>query len=193
MPEWRSYELSDFLMFAPDTYWRLVARYNTDSWPLHLLGLGAAGLLIVLVVRCTPWASRVIAVVGALAWLQVAWGFHWQHYAQINWGARYFAAASGFQAVLLLVFAFMPGAPRSGLRVPGLLLAFAGLSYPLVAVLAGRPWQQAEVFGLMPEPTALLTLGVLIATGATRRGLLVLVPVLSLALGWTTLWLFTPE
>ena len=34
--------------------------------------------------------------------------------------------------------------------------------HPLIAVLAGRPWRQAEVFGLAPDPTVLATLGLLL-------------------------------
>ena len=197
MPEWRTYELSDFLMFAPDTYWRLVARYNADAWPLHLLGLVAALVLFGVATWRPQESSRKIGIVLALAWLHVAWAFHWEHYAQINWAARYFAGACAIEAALLVASAFMPPpagrAPAPVLRTTGWVLATAGLLYPLATLVAGRPWGQAEVYGLMPEPTALLTLGVLLATGGTRRGLLAVIPLLSLLVGWTTLWLFTAQ
>lgn len=34
MSEWWTYRLSDFLMFSPATYWRMVERYNREVWPL---------------------------------------------------------------------------------------------------------------------------------------------------------------
>ena len=81
---------------------------------------------------------------------------------------------------------------RDGPRAIGLVLAACGvLVYPLAGVLAGRPWTQAEVFGLMPEPTALATVGLLLAAGPARRGWLIVIPLLSFALGMVTLWLIS--
>ena len=55
------------------------------------------------------------------------------------------------------------------------LLLWALLGHPLLAGLAGRPWSQAEVFGLAPDPTAIGTLGWLLllqGCGAAARALL---------------------
>ncbi|HMA06480.1 MAG TPA: DUF6064 family protein, partial [Ramlibacter sp.] len=114
-----------------------------------------------------------------------------------NWGARYFALAFVVQAVALLAL----GVLRSGRASPlakvgeyrlGLVLAAGGvLAYPLLGMLAGRPWAQSEVFGLMPEPTALATVGLLLAAGPRGRAWLCVVPLLSLALGMTTLRLIS--
>ncbi len=41
MPEWWSYGLGDFLLFSPRTYYRLIERYNSGLWPLHLVALAA--------------------------------------------------------------------------------------------------------------------------------------------------------
>ena len=46
MTEWWTYRPSDFLMFAPETYWRLVERYNLDVWPLQLLALALRALVL---------------------------------------------------------------------------------------------------------------------------------------------------
>ncbi len=42
-------------------------------------------------------------------------------------------------------------------------MGWALLGQPLFAWLVGRPWLQAQVFGLAPDPTALFTLGLLLA------------------------------
>jgi hypothetical protein len=44
----------------------------------------------------------------------------------------------------------------------GVGLVLLALAYPMLGGLLGRPWTQAEVFGLAPDPTALGTLGVLL-------------------------------
>lgn len=194
MSEWWSYRLSDFLMFSPATYWRLVERFNADLWPLHIGWLVVGAALLWWVATGRPEAGRIAAAVLAIAWLWVGWVFHWQRFATINWAASYFAGAFALQAALLATAA-LAGRPDEarrtgpGARAAGLALAGAGvLLYPLLAPAAGRPWGQAEVFGLMPDPTALATLGWLLATRLPHRGWLCVVPALSLLVGLATAW-----
>jgi hypothetical protein len=194
MSEWWTYRLDDFLMFAPRTYWRLIELYNRDLWPLHLLALAVGAALIGLARTRDPRAKRAVLVVLALAWLLVGWAFHWQRYATINWGARALATAFLLQAVLLLGAAAGAGGEareaRLMARPAGLLLAAAAvLLYPLLAIGVGRSIAQAEVFGLMPEPTALATAGLLLAIAPWRHAWLLVIPLLSLVVGALTLWL----
>jgi Family of unknown function (DUF6064) len=52
--------------------------------------------------------------------------------------------------------------------------------YSLLGTVFDRPWSQAVVFGLMPEPTVIATLGFLLLADPMPRALFV-VPVLSCA------------
>jgi hypothetical protein len=190
MSEWWTYRLSDLLMFSPTVYWRLVERYNREAWPLHLLMLGAGLLLLWLAATRPAAAGRLIAGALAVIWLWIGWSFHHLTYAQINWAAEYAAIAFAIQAVLLVGMAFRPNTVPQFRRL-GLALAAVGvLVYPWAGLPAGRPWGQTEVFGLMPEPTALATLGLLLATGQARRVWLAVIPLASLLVGWATLWQF---
>ena len=195
MSEWWTYRLSDFLMFSPTTYWRLVERTNRELWPLHLVMVAAGLLLLRLSAARRPAADKVVAAALAGVWLWVGWAFHWQRYAPINWAAEYFATAFWLQAALLFAFAVSGGSGRgtnvgSWLRGVGLALAAAGvLLYPLVAPWADRPWSQVEVFGVMPEPTALATVGFLLAMAQPYRKWLLVIPMLSLLVGLATWWL----
>lgn len=171
MSEWWTYRLSDFLMFSARTYHRLFELYNAEVWPAHLVaqGLGVAMVVVVLRVR----AGAATAVFGglALAWVCVAWAFHWQRYATINWAAVWFATAFAVQSVLMLVAAARArGAaavePWPSARVAmnrGLvLLLFALFVQPLIGLALGRPWRQVELFGIAPDPTVSATLGLLL-------------------------------
>jgi hypothetical protein len=195
MSEWWTYRLSDFLMFSPRTYWRLVELYQRDVWPLQLLALGIGIALLWLAARRPQGAVRAICAVLALAWLWVGWAFHLERYATVNWAARYLAAAFALEALLLVVLgALRPGPPprskRDRGRTPGLFLAACGiLLYPIGILLAGRPLAQAEIFGVMPEPTALGSVGLLLAAGPARRNGLLIIPVISLVIGAATRWL----
>ncbi len=173
-----SYSLSDFLLFSPETYFRLFVRMNEALWPLQIL-LFAIGLLV-LWLALYQRGFRVLVLIFAAAWLLVAWVFFWERYQSINWAGRYFAAAAVVQALLLLQFVVWPPAfsPR-GQGPAVLLLVFALLIQPLIIPLSGRAWQGMEFFGLAPDPTAVATIGFVLLVSGWRRWL-----VLPLALVW---------
>jgi hypothetical protein len=192
MSEWWTYRPSDFLLFAPRTYYRLVELYNLELWPAQLVAIAGALLLVALAWRGARHARRVAATVLALAWAFVGWRFHWHHYATINWAAAYFAAACALQALLLAWAATRAeldeGAASPARRRAGLALVVAALAVlPLVALALGRPWTQIEVAGLSPDPTALLTLGVLLMVRQAHWTLFV-VPALWCLVSALTLW-----
>ena len=168
MSEWWTYSLSDLLMFSKSTYFRLFALNNAALWPAQLLALGAGIALALCLLRGGARAGRVAAVLLALAWLGVAWGYFANRYATIHTAALYFAIAFAMQGVLLLWLASR-GAPRRLTEPVGplakLALAISLLAllvFPMLAPLAGRPWEQAELFGIAPDPTAAFTLGALL-------------------------------
>jgi hypothetical protein len=198
MSEWWTYNLSDFLMFSPEIYWRLMERYNRDVWPFQLVALVAGCVLLWLAAAPRPGAQRIVAVVLSAAWLWTGWAFAWQRYAAINWAAQYLAGAFGVEALLLLIAAMLdrggvaervnPVARRAGL----LAIAIGVFVYPVMGLLFGRPLVQSEVFGLMPDPTALTTLGLLLALRIRFRAWLAILPALSLIAGMLTLWTMAP-
>jgi Family of unknown function (DUF6064) len=169
MSEWWTYRPSDFLLFSARTYHRLFELYNADVWPAHLLAIGLGLALCVALWQDRQWAPRATCALLAAAWLWVAWAFHWHRFADINWAATWFAAAFAIEGALLLCWAVFganaPIASRQGGRARRFalfLLVFALAVQPMIGTLLGRPWQQAELFGLAPDPTALGTLGVLL-------------------------------
>jgi hypothetical protein len=165
MTEWWTYRPSDFLLFSARTYYRLFELHNTELWPAQLLTIGLGLGAWIALWRARAGARRGAYALFALAWLWVGWSFHWQRYAGINWAATWFAAAFAVQGLLLGWAAFgaaeqsvVPGRHRTGLA----LLLFALVVQPLIGILLGRPWTQAEVFALAPDPTVLGTLGLLL-------------------------------
>lgn len=192
MSDWLSYRLADFLMFAPQTYYRLFELYNDVLWPAQIAALAIGAAILVLLRRPGFLSGRVIAGLLALCWLWVAWGYHHVRYAPINWAAEYYALGFAAQGALLLVGAISPG--RLGVAV-GNLRSSVGLGvalgaillYPLIAPALDRPWSQAEIFGLMPDPTALATVGALLAMQRLRLELLLL-PLLWCVISAATLW-----
>lgn len=191
MSEWWTYRPADFLLFSPRVYWRMFELHNEALWPLHAATL-AAGLAIALLALRRPQRHGLwIALILAGLWAFVGWSFLWNRYAGINWAAAYVAPAFWLQALLLAAGGGTGGLAfdrRDAAARLGLLLAAAGLvAYPLLPPLLGRPWTSAEVFGIAPDPTAIVTLGLLLAAGGRMAVLLLPIPVLWLLLSGLTL------
>ncbi len=193
MPEWWTYRPEDFLLFSARAYFRMFERHNEAVWPAQVaavvLGLAAIGLLY----RQTPNRARLAAAILAALWAWVGWSFLLRRYAEINWAAGWLAGLFAAESALLL----WAGVLRARLRFrggggvaarAGVALVLAGmLAYPALAPLLGRSWRQAEVFGIAPDPTAVATLGLLLAAERPRRLLLAL-PVVWCLLSGVNLW-----
>jgi hypothetical protein len=192
MSEWWTYSLSDFLLFSPRTYYRLFELYNLAIWPAQLAAL-AGGIAILAAWRHRGRAhGRITSGLMAGAWLWVAWAYLLEHYDTINWTASHFATGFAMQAVLLL----WVGVMRDRLRLAqwrqadsrvGLGMFVVALLYPLLAPLLGRPWLQAEIFGVAPDPTVIATLGILVAAERSQW-MLVVIPFLWCVVSGATLW-----
>jgi hypothetical protein len=170
MSEWWTYRPSDFLMFAPHTYWRLFELHNTAWWPAPPLLVLAGGVLVALLWRHrdvpAAWLRGVAAAL-ALGWAFGGWAFVAQRYAPINWSAEGLALACAVPALVLAALALskcrLQAAASARYRAGVLLLGWAVVGHPLLAPIFGRPLLQAEVWLLAPDPTAVATLGWLLA------------------------------
>ena len=173
MSEWWTYRPSDFLMFAPRIYWRLFESINAAYWPLHVL-IGAA--VFAWAWRGERW-PRASGFGLAALFVLCGWAFLHERLTPIFWVAGVYAWAFAIQALLLTLIA-LGGARGSGVaisaqaRIARVLALWTVLGHPMLALLAGRPWTQAEWPGLAPDPTALLALAWLVlaptATGWRR-------------------------
>jgi len=203
MSEWWTYRLSDFLMFSPRSYRRLFELVNADVWPAQLLAQAAGVVVLAALWRRRRHATVLAWALLALAWALVGWAFHWRRFEPINWAAAGFALAFGVQAIvfaaasLLATRAARPPARDGAVQLAGFGLLLGALLWPLIAVAAGRPWLQAPVFGVAPDPTVLATLGVLLLAaplGGSRRARLLraaaswLLPLAWCAVGGAMAW-----
>jgi len=186
MSEWWTYRPESFALFSARTYYRLIEAYNADLWPLQWLALAAGVAALVWLLReHSMLRDRAVLVMLAIAWLWVAGGYQHQRFATINWAAGYAAVLFAAQGAAMLWVGVVRGgvafrrdaSPTDPVAIMIIVAALA--CYPLIAAALGRPWLQAEVFGLMPEPTAIATLGFLLLARPLPRSLFI-VPVVSL-------------
>jgi hypothetical protein len=190
VPDWWSYQLSDFLLFSPRAYWRMIELHNQALWPWQIPVLAAGAVALVLAWRRRPGAARTIAIALAVAWAFVGWRFFAQSYAAINWVAPYVAPVFVLQALLLILAGISGGVSwhhHRLRRATGVVLIAGALGYPLLSPLFGRAWSAAEPFGLAPDPTAIATLGFVLMVGGPAGVLLAPVPLLWCVAGGLTL------
>lgn len=158
-----TYELVHFLPFTQEVYDRMFLLHNDVWWPVHLVALLVAAVVLAATIR---ERSRVVGAALAVAWMFVGVAFFGFRYAELLWVAPWIGAAFGAQAALL-VFAtrgrLIVERPRLGAAAFGAIV----VGWMLLTPVFGRPWGAVEVFGMTPDPTALATLGLL--CGTSRR------------------------
>jgi hypothetical protein len=173
-----TYALSDLLLFSRESYYRLFELYNRDVWPLQILAIGMALLWLIR----SRHIGRATVVILALVWAWVAWAFHLERYATINFAAPYFAGLFFAGALLLVgVGGRLPPADTVTSRIGLGVVLYSVVFDPLIGLLAGRTWTALSLFGLGPDQTAMATIGVLLASQGRLRWLMLLPP---------TIWCF---
>ena len=187
-----SWSLEDLLLFEPRVYWRLFALENEALWPAQPVLLAAGGLLVLGLLTGRQPSGRWLGPALGAAWLWAGWHFVALRYGTVNWAAP--ALAWGFYAEAALLAALgLSGRfaleRRRSTRSGAALLAAALFVWPLLAPLDGRPWGQAEVFAIAPDPTAIATLGLLAFAARSRwTALLYVAPAFWLAASALTLF-----
>jgi len=177
----------------------LLGRYNLATWPLSLLAPPLAVLALALTLRPTPRGGRAVAGLLAAAWAWVGIGFQIRTAGQIDFMAPVYGGFFVAQAAALAWVGVRNWPSRTGARddpaarLGATLAVFAIVGYPVVAVLTGRSWPELPIVGLAPDPTAMLTLGLLLVARPVCAYLLAVPALWSLVAGMTALSLGTPE
>ncbi len=170
-----------------DTYLRLFERVNAWFWPWHFLTLGVGFVVFLLLLRGREKLAW--PLLGSM-WVLVGVLFHWAFFAELNWAAVYFGWGFLVQGALLSLMFFRGEQNRAvGLKPSqwlGVVLMIAGLLvYPLLSPLLNQGWQQAQVFGVAPNPTGLFTIGAILLSKHKAWWLLPL-PILWCLIGGAT-------
>ncbi len=166
------YSMYDYLLFSSEVYWRMVFTYSSDFlWLAALVNVILIGTLTAFKNR---YASRVLLWTLALCWTWLAWRYYIIEYGSINWFARYIGAFC-----LLLTPVFIALAIRAKSQFDAIELAL--LSSTIVYIVLVRPLLlktlgyglQPSGVGLLPVPTILTSIGLLLSIRFSYRWLAV--------------------
>lgn len=166
------YSLQDFLLFSPEVYWRMLRNIANDF--IWLSGLVNLVLLGALLAVNKPQARALMYWVMTVCWVWLSWRFYIIEYGSINWFARYIG---GFCLVLTPVFIALAVRSNEQLNVLELTLLSSTIVYiillrPLLLKLLGNDWQFSGL-GLLPVPTLLTCIGLLLSVRFSYRWLVV--------------------
>lgn len=200
MPDWLAFSILDMTPYDRRGWLRLIESYQQDFTYLPWLSLLFSAILAIFIFRPRPNAPRFALVLLASSWLWCGWVFQMQYHANLNWAAPQFTWVFSAQAALLVLVTLFSKTLSWRFEVrkyqwPSLLILLMALLYPLIGLVEGRSFSQTEWVGLMPTPTTLATLGVVILLTGRWTWLLLPIPVIwglvSAAFTWR-LELFEP-
>jgi hypothetical protein len=193
MSEWWTYRPHDLLMYSARAYYGLFALENARLWPWQPVAVLLGIFALLLLRRGTARDRRYAIMLLSVAWSAVAGLFFVKEYSTIHTFATGFAIAFVVQALLLLFAGSRrePDAPAAtGVRsrIGATLMGIALVGYPFTAPLLGRPWAQAELFGLAPDPTVAFTFGALLLWPAAAWYMWI-VPIVWTIYNGMTIWM----
>ena len=189
--------LSDFLMFMPETWDRLVARYHQDIWPIQIPTVMAGFGMLWLMFYRRVYSDRLINSGLCVFWLWVGVVFHFKYFTTISWAAWGFGGLFILQAVLHLLFGVvfnkiqfqLPGQHSMINRFGVIVILLSLLVVPLATAINASDWTQSQIAGISPDATSLATIGFMLSAKPGARGVWMLLPILwlliSLAQSWT--------
>lgn len=188
MSDWLSYRPADFLLFGPETYFRLFQRWNHDGWFVHGIVTVCLILGLTLLLRRQSLAMRWLP--GSLA---MAWGwatvFLWVYYRPINFAVPALLVVPALCALTLLVFAARER-PKISDRMPVRILASMTVLSVLgdaVHVLASeRNLASMQWLGNTPDTVAMFTLAWAAVLVGRARWLLAIPAAIWLLIAWVT-------
>jgi hypothetical protein len=181
------------LPFTAETLFSAFEQYNRALWPLPILAVVLALMVILLTLRPVRGGERAIGALVTLAWLWIGIGYHFLHFAAIDFAAPIYGAFFVLEGLLFgwtgvvrgrLTFRFGPDL----FGWSGLALTIAAAAWPLVDWLFGHGWQSLRVVGLAPGPTAIFTLGLLLLTAGRTPLHLAIIPLLWILVAGATAW-----
>ncbi|PLX38369.1 MAG: hypothetical protein C0606_09185 [Hyphomicrobiales bacterium] len=182
--------------FTEEQLFEVFTAWNNAVWPLPILAYGLGLLAVALLLRPSRGSTTAIIAILAAMWLVNGVGFHWAFYTAVTPAAWVFGAAFVLEGLLLAAVPFVaPGfriAPaRDARTIIGLaLVAYALVIYPLLGRVFGQAFPAIPTFGIVPCPTTIFSIGLLLMGSWRVARRLLIIPALWGVVGGSAAVLF---
>jgi len=152
-----------------DQFLDLLQTYNISIWPMQIITSALGLVAVILVFFSWQRSNQAILVILSLFWLWTGLVFCIGYWASLSKPAYLFGALFVIQGVIFLMmlaqgrlsFRFLPG----GYSLIGLVvIAYAILGYPMVGQALNHIYPRSLPFGVVPCPTTIFTIGMLMLT-----------------------------
>jgi len=160
-----------------------LGKYNIDIWPLQIFSyiLGIAAL--VLAIKRTGFSDRAISLILSFFWLWSGIVFCIIYWSDSFKLAYIFGILLIIQGLIFLYSAIRRNISFSytgnSYSIIGILLIFyAIIGYFLIGLFIGHTYPRFFAFGLVPCPTAIFTLGLLLWTDKKISKHIIIIPAL---------------
>jgi hypothetical protein len=183
------------LPFSRLEFLQVFSDYNETIWPVQILAAALGAIAIALLFSRRGWASRSIATILAMFWIIMGVAYHWLFFSEINTAAYLFGGLFLLAALVFLV----EGTVRDRVRFEVswdfrgwsalMLIAYSFVIYPILGLVATHPYPETPLFGVVPCPTTIFTLALLVTASYPRPLLLAVVPLLWAVIGSSAAYL----
>jgi hypothetical protein len=169
--------------FTLEKFLITLENYNLDIWPLQVVSYILGIAVIVLAMKRTRFSNRAISSILSLYWLWIGIVF-----CMLYW-AKTFNLALMFGIVLIIQgLLFLYTSIRNDISfsytgkfqsIIGIVLIFyAMIGYQLIGLFIGHTYPGLFAFGLVPCPTMIFTLGILLWTDKKIPKYILIIPAL---------------
>lgn len=170
--------------FTFDEFLEMLERFNNDWWPLHLIMYALAVAAIYFAIRKTRWSAKVVNSILVFFWIWVGTVFNLLYFSRLYPMAYLFVVLFILEGIILASaglfgnrLTFRVKADLFG-YIGAILIIYALIGYPLIANFTGREYPHLLLAGMMPCPTAIFTLGLLLWTEKPIPKIVPVIPVI---------------
>ena len=170
--------------FTVEQFFEIFRSYNEAIWPAQVLAYLLGILVLVLAWRTSKISNRLIGGILAIFWIWMGVFYHILHFSAINPAAKVFGVVFILQGLLF----FVAGALLDKITfrfivkplpiIGGVFILYAMIVYPALGIFFGHIYPAAPMFGVVPCPTTIFTIGILLCTTNKVPGYLLVIPFL---------------
>jgi len=154
--------------FTLDEFLDMLTGYNTAFWPLQIVVYSIAVIALIFIFIKSSYSGKFVSGVLAFFWLWIGIIFNFIYFSRLYPLANVFAILFVIEGIILAVAGVFKKDLSFTFKVDiygvtgGLIIFYSLIGYPAIEYLQGRGYPQLLSFGLVPCPTAIFTLGLLL-------------------------------